>query len=68
MLFIKRSNNGSHAGDIAYPGGRVDGDENDFEACVREVNEELGFNSSDIGKLSYLGKFPENFYAYYRKK
>lgn len=62
-IFIQRAIDPSdiHSGQLAFPGGHVDNNENDFEAAVREVKEEIGLtlNESSV----YLGKLPKNFYA-----
>ncbi|MDE8654071.1 NUDIX hydrolase [Novosphingobium album (ex Liu et al. 2023)] len=43
FLFLHRpSNMRAHAGQIAFPGGRIDPGENPVEAALREANEELG--------------------------
>jgi len=47
MLFLHRpSNMRAHAGEIAYPGGRIDPGENPVEAALREAWEELGIAPS----------------------
>jgi 8-oxo-dGTP pyrophosphatase MutT (NUDIX family) len=44
-----------HAGQISLPGGAVDGGETTTQAALRELDEELGFNSP----LDILGRFPD---------
>lgn len=41
-LFLKRSNEGDHAGEWCFPGGKLEGDETPEEAAVRECKEEIG--------------------------
>jgi len=69
LLYIKRASNerDTHSGQISFPGGKLDGSENDYEGCIREVQEEIGFDLTDKESFLYLGKIPINFFAYYRK-
>ncbi len=66
ILFVQRSTSplDVHSGQVAFPGGKCDGEEDDYAAAVREAMEECGINLSDPEKYVYLGKFPRNFYAY----
>lgn len=44
-----------HAGQIAFPGGKVDGpDETPVAAALREANEEIGLDPSAVEPLGYL--------------
>lgn len=69
VLFIQRQINEKdlHSGQIALPGGHVDGDESDFQAILREVREEVGLKLMENKNTLYLGKFPRNFYCYPKK-
>jgi len=69
LLYIKRASNerDTHSGQISFPGGKLDGLENDYEGCIREVKEEVGLDLTDRESFLYLGKIPLNFFAYYRK-
>jgi 8-oxo-dGTP pyrophosphatase MutT (NUDIX family) len=69
MLFIQRSVNANdlHSGQIAFPGGRCDNDENDKFASQREAHEEVGLDLHDNTKFLYLGKLDKNFFIYRRK-
>ena len=51
---------------MAFPGGHLDENENDFQASIREVKEEIGLDLLEINAL-YLGKLPSNFYVRKRK-
>lgn len=57
-LLIKRpAHMKFHAGQIALPGGRIEENETAVETALRETEEEVGINPSDIeilGKLSEL--------------
>ncbi|WP_411167681.1 NUDIX hydrolase [Clostridium sp. MB05] len=44
----------SQPGDIAFPGGKIDDNENEKEAAIREVCEELGLNKEDFEIISPL--------------
>jgi 8-oxo-dGTP pyrophosphatase MutT (NUDIX family) len=55
---------GAHSGQISLPGGKADPGENAFETALRECEEEIGINSSDIKVLGRLSEFfvmPSNF-------
>jgi 8-oxo-dGTP pyrophosphatase MutT (NUDIX family) len=49
LLFLHRpSNMRAHAGQIAFPGGRIDPGENAVDAALREAWEELGISPSQV--------------------
>ena len=59
MLFIKRSDDGkTHAGQIAFPGGKQDATDSDLQqTALREAFEEVGLEHDElkvIGQLSHL--------------
>ena len=65
-IFIKRSiYDGVHSGQIAFPGGKTEaGDKSLAETAIREANEEIGIDSSNIfikGKLSDVYISPSNY-------
>lgn len=39
-------------------------EETDFSACYREVTEEIGVKLGLNDNTLFIGKFPENFFAY----
>jgi 8-oxo-dGTP pyrophosphatase MutT (NUDIX family) len=44
----------SHAGQIAFPGGKIDGDETAAAAALREAEEEIGLKPALVESLGYL--------------
>jgi 8-oxo-dGTP pyrophosphatase MutT (NUDIX family) len=44
----------SHAGQIAFPGGKIDGDETPAGAALREAEEEIGLKPALVEPLGYL--------------
>jgi len=45
----------SHAGQIAFPGGRIDdGDADEVAAALREAEEEIGLDRTHVEPLAYL--------------
>jgi 8-oxo-dGTP pyrophosphatase MutT (NUDIX family) len=69
-LFIKRVDNpkDNHSGQVALPGGRCSDDsEGDLTAAIRETHEEIGLDLLNKREFEYLGRIPQNFYAYIKK-
>jgi 8-oxo-dGTP pyrophosphatase MutT (NUDIX family) len=56
LLFAQRSDRvGQHAGQISFPGGRIDaGDRDDLHAALREAEEEIGLPPSLVEPLGVL--------------
>lgn len=59
LVFIMKTRDGSrHAGQIAFPGGKVDADdESALAAALRETHEELGVTPAQLEVLGGLGYF-----------
>ena len=56
LLFTVRSEQlSNHAGQVAFPGGKVDEGESLQEAAIRELDEEVGIKTRDI-----LGQLPSH--------
>ena len=60
LLFTERRHDlSTHAGQIAFPGGKQDADDEDQAACaVRETTEELGIEPAAIEVLGLLDDVP----------
>ncbi len=59
ILFTVRSEQlSSHAGQIAFPGGRLDEHETYTEAALRETSEEIGLNLTRAKTIGYLSEHP----------
>lgn len=59
VLFTVRSSQlRSHAGQIAFPGGRLDDEENVIQAASRETFEEIGVNIPNESVLGFLDDHP----------
>ncbi len=56
IILTQRSNNlPSHAGQISFPGGKVDiKDQSPVETAYREASEEIGLSRDEIEHLGYL--------------
>jgi 8-oxo-dGTP pyrophosphatase MutT (NUDIX family) len=56
LVFAQRSDRvGQHAGQISFPGGRIDaGDPDDLHAALREAEEEVGLPPSAVEPLGAL--------------
>lgn len=67
ILLIKRGSHASdrHKGEIAFPGGKCEKDENDYQTVQREVSEEVGLDISLKNEYLSLGKLELNIFAYY---
>ena len=71
LAYIERSANDSrdkHAGQISFPGGKLEHDDESLLACaLREANEEVGIIENDIevlGELSKVFVYVSNFMVY----
>ncbi len=55
LLYIKRSENVSHQGQVAFPGGRVEPPDRDLcETALREAHEEVGIEPDTVDVLGFL--------------
>lgn len=69
FLLIKRSHNirDLHSQQLAFPGGKCEDNESDFDTVLRETEEEIGVSLNDENHFLYIGKIPINYFAYFRK-
>ncbi len=55
LLTLRTANLGSHAGQIAFPGGKIDaGDNSPVAAALREAEEEIGLERSLVDPIGHL--------------
>lgn len=58
LLYTKRADHlTSHAGEVSFPGGRIEAGETALEAALRETEEEVGVAARDIDVLGHLTDF-----------
>lgn len=58
LLFVKRPEGDyHHAGQIAFPGGKRDGDESALDCALREADEEVGLAPADVEVLGQLDEY-----------
>lgn len=48
VFTIRATHLKEHAGEVAFPGGRIDPTETPLETAMREANEEIGIHANDI--------------------
>jgi 8-oxo-dGTP pyrophosphatase MutT (NUDIX family) len=57
ILTVRREHMRTHAGQVAFPGGRIDPGEDAIAAAVREAYEELGLNQSALELVGELDPY-----------
>ncbi|HEU5482920.1 MAG TPA: CoA pyrophosphatase [Sphingomicrobium sp.] len=57
ILTLRREHMRTHAGQIAFPGGRIDPGETPLEAALREAHEELGLDPSTAEPVALLDDY-----------
>ncbi|MEN8138141.1 MAG: CoA pyrophosphatase [Bacteroidota bacterium] len=56
VLIQRKEYNGAHSAQISLPGGKLEEDENELEAALRETYEEIGVDSGEIEVVTPLSK------------
>ena len=69
LVFILRPEyDGVHSGQVGFPGGRYEKEDHSFlETALREANEEIGIDKSEVNIIGGLSKLyipPSNFNVY----
>lgn len=67
VLTLRKDDLQSHAGQVSFPGGRNEPNESLLDTALREADEEIGINSSEVnvlGELTPLYIFPSDFEVY----
>jgi len=68
VLIQRPTYNGTHSGQMAFPGGQQESEDLNFEmTALRETEEEIGLSASNIKVLSKLSEIyipPSNFMVY----
>ena len=54
LVLIVRTDRGHHGGQLAFPGGQVDGGEEPAAAALREAEEEIGLAPGDVRVVAAL--------------
>lgn len=58
ILTLRTPHLSSHAGQIAFPGGKIDGtDGGPWQAALREANEEIGLDPRSVEKVAELAPY-----------
>ena len=57
LLTQRHASLSKHAGQIAFPGGRIDAGETPHQAALREAQEEVGLEPSHVQMLGYLPNY-----------
>ncbi len=68
VLILRSTYNGTHSGQVSFPGGKSEKEDSDFlDTALRETEEEIGINRADLevlGALSPVYIPPSNFLVY----
>jgi 8-oxo-dGTP pyrophosphatase MutT (NUDIX family) len=57
LLTLRASDLRAHAGQVAFPGGKIDAGETPCEAALREAEEEIGLEARFIDPLGWLDPY-----------
>ena len=59
ILTVRREHMRTHAGQIAFPGGRIDAGEDPIAAALREAHEELLLDPTSVEIVGTLDQLPD---------
>lgn len=57
ILTVRREHMRTHAGQVAFPGGKIDDGEDAVTAALREANEELGLDPANVTIIGALDPY-----------
>ena len=57
ILTVRRDDLRTHAGQIAFPGGRIDPGEDAIAAALREASEEIGLDPAEVETIAALSPY-----------
>ena len=57
ILTVRREHMRTHAGQVAFPGGKIDNGEDAVTAALREANEELGLDPANVTIIGALDPY-----------
>ena len=57
ILTVRREHMRTHAGQVAFPGGRIDDGEDSIAAALREAKEELGLDPARVAVVAALDSY-----------
>ncbi len=57
ILTVRREDMRTHAGQVAFPGGRLDPGEDSVQAALREAREEVGLDPSQVQVIAALDQY-----------
>ncbi|WP_310467776.1 CoA pyrophosphatase [Sphingomonas sp.] len=57
ILTVRRDDMRTHAGQIAFPGGRIDPGEDAVQAALREAWEELGLDPAEVAPIAAIDPY-----------
>lgn len=57
VLTVRRDDMRTHAGQVAFPGGRIDAGESAIQAAIREADEELGLDPDKVEPIAAVDPY-----------
>ena len=59
LLTVRREHLRTHAGQVSFPGGRLDPGEDAVAAALREAEEEIGLPSAEVAVVGHRRSLPD---------